>query len=94
MVAVLIVLYDVAGYKFVWVDGQRNRAQRAAAVRLFMQPESDAFLFVSTTRAGGTGTNLQVRPSTSFLPRPRGGGASEAHWRDALCLNCGRAPTG
>ncbi|KAK9784646.1 hypothetical protein WJX73_007480 [Symbiochloris irregularis] len=47
-------------YKYFRLDGSINRAKRAANIRMFNQPGSDAFIYILNTRAGGLGVNLQT----------------------------------
>ncbi|KAI8799742.1 P-loop containing nucleoside triphosphate hydrolase protein [Cladochytrium replicatum] len=46
------------GYKYGRLDGSTNPARRALLIRLFNQPESDIFVFMISTRAGGMGINM------------------------------------
>merc|ERR1719502_535455 len=61
--AMLDVLDDycrLRGFRYARLDGSTNRVQRAIDVRLFNQPDSEHFIFLMSTRAGGLGINLQT----------------------------------
>ncbi|GKY98256.1 hypothetical protein MPSEU_000783300 [Mayamaea pseudoterrestris] len=60
---VLDILEDYCigrGWKFVRFDGSTARAKRNFVVNSFNAPNSDKFLFLMSTRAGGMGLNLQT----------------------------------
>lgn len=46
------------GYKFLRLDGDVQQAQRQKSMDAFNAPDSDYFIFLLTTRAGGVGINL------------------------------------
>lgn len=46
------------GYKFVRLDGDIAQAKRQKDMDKFNAPDSDIFIFLLTTRAGGVGINL------------------------------------
>ncbi|KAF8578409.1 hypothetical protein K439DRAFT_1663741 [Ramaria rubella] len=46
------------GYKFLRLDGNTKQAQRQKDMDAFNQPNSDIFIFLLSTRAGGVGINL------------------------------------
>lgn len=57
----LIELYcDYAGFKFLRLDGSNTNIDRKAALTAFNAPNSDVFIFLLSTRAGGLGLNLQT----------------------------------
>ncbi|KAG5519873.1 hypothetical protein PMAC_000150 [Pneumocystis sp. 'macacae'] len=47
------------GYKYLRLDGSTKADDRSAAMREFNHEESDIFIFLLSTRAGGLGLNLQ-----------------------------------
>ena len=48
------------GFKYARLDGSTNRVQRMVSVNMFNAQDSDQFLFIMSTRAGGLGINLQT----------------------------------
>ncbi|EIW67685.1 hypothetical protein TREMEDRAFT_64279 [Tremella mesenterica DSM 1558] len=46
------------GYKFLRLDGDVQQAQRQKSMDAFNAPDSEFFIFLLTTRAGGVGINL------------------------------------
>jgi SWI/SNF-related matrix-associated actin-dependent regulator of chromatin subfamily A member 5 len=40
------------------IDGQSNQEERVDAIDDYNRPDSDKFIFLLTTRAGGLGINL------------------------------------
>ena len=46
------------GYKFLRLDGDVQQAQRQKSMDAFNAPDSNYFIFLLTTRAGGVGINL------------------------------------
>ena len=46
------------GYKYLRLDGDVQQAQRQKSLDAFNAPDSDYFVFLLTTRAGGVGINL------------------------------------
>jgi SWI/SNF-related matrix-associated actin-dependent regulator of chromatin subfamily A protein 2/4 len=63
MTRVLDLLEDYLewqGYKYLRLDGTYNADQRKQALNSFNAPDSDIFLFILSTRAGGLGLNLQT----------------------------------
>ena len=60
MTAVLNILEDYMnfrGYKYVRIDGETFIEDRDAAIEAFVAPNSDKFVFLLSTRAGGLGIN-------------------------------------
>ncbi|KAK3678899.1 chromatin remodeling complex Adenosinetriphosphatase [Recurvomyces mirabilis] len=61
MSRVLDILEDYSvmrGYKYCRIDGSTAHEDRIAAIDEYNKPESEKFLFLLTTRAGGLGINL------------------------------------
>ncbi|GAX72787.1 hypothetical protein CEUSTIGMA_g243.t1 [Chlamydomonas eustigma] len=48
------------GYNYKRLDGSTNRVQRMIDIQLFNMPESEVFIYILCTRAGGLGVNLQT----------------------------------
>lgn len=46
-------------FKYLRLDGTTKANTRGELLRNFNKPESDVFLFLLSTRAGGLGLNLQ-----------------------------------
>ncbi|KAI6008336.1 SNF2 family DNA-dependent ATPase [Pisolithus orientalis] len=46
------------GYKFLRLDGDTKQSVRQKGMDEFNQPDSDVFIYILTTRAGGVGINL------------------------------------
>ena len=42
------------------LDGSTNRIQRMIDIEVFNKPNSDVFIYILCTRAGGLGVNLQT----------------------------------
>lgn len=49
---------ELRDYSFVRLDGETNRVKRRLDVRRFNSPNSNLFIFLISTRAGGLGLNL------------------------------------
>jgi SNF2 family DNA or RNA helicase len=63
MTRVLDILQDffeMRGYKFMRLDGTTNTEDRSTMLSQFNEPDSDYFIFMLSTRAGGLGLNLQT----------------------------------
>ncbi|KAI7880433.1 SWI/SNF-related matrix-associated actin-dependent regulator of chromatin subfamily A member 5-like protein [Lichtheimia hyalospora FSU 10163] len=61
MSRVLDILEDYCwwrGYEYCRIDGQTNQEDRIDAIDDYNRPDSDKFIFLLTTRAGGLGINL------------------------------------
>ncbi|KAF7726770.1 hypothetical protein EC973_008458 [Apophysomyces ossiformis] len=61
MSRVLDVLEDYCwwkGYEYCRIDGQTSQEERIDAIDEYNKPNSDKFIFLLTTRAGGLGINL------------------------------------
>jgi SWI/SNF-related matrix-associated actin-dependent regulator of chromatin subfamily A member 5 len=50
---------DMRGWKYSRLDGSTGRSKRSYIVDRFNTPQSEEFLFLMSTRAGGMGLNLQ-----------------------------------
>lgn len=48
------------GYKYLRLDGSTKADDRSALLKLFNAPDSEYFIFLLSTRAGGLGLNLQT----------------------------------
>ena len=82
MVRVLDILEDYLrwqGYKYERIDGGIKGNDRQAAIDRFSAPDSDRFVFLLCTRAGGVGINLTAadtviiydsRREPAHLPHP------------------------
>lgn len=46
-------------HRYTRLDGSTNRVQRMINISQFQKPGSDIFIFLSSTRSGGLGLNLQ-----------------------------------
>lgn len=66
MSAVQDFLYG-EGYDFLRLDGDAPQAQRQKDMDAFNAPDSEFFIFLLTTRAGGVGINLATA-DTGKLP--------------------------
>lgn len=51
-------LFASHGWKFFRLDGQTDKTKRQSYVDAFNRPSSDAFAFLLSSKAGGTGLNL------------------------------------
>ena len=49
-----------AGYHYLRLDGTTKSDERGDLLELFNAPDSQYFLFLLSTRAGGLGLNLQA----------------------------------
>jgi SNF2 family DNA or RNA helicase len=47
-------------FRYVRLDGSVSRVQRMINISQFNKPNSDVFVFLSSTRSGGLGLNLQT----------------------------------
>merc|ERR1711997_1370884 len=52
--------FNYKGYKFLRLDGMTNADDRAEQLKVFNDPNSEYFIFLLSTRAGGLGLNLQT----------------------------------
>ncbi|KAI5070128.1 hypothetical protein GOP47_0014471 [Adiantum capillus-veneris] len=63
MTRLLDVLEDYLhwkGYRYLRLDGHTNGTERGALIDHFNSPDSEAFMFLLSIRAGGVGINLQA----------------------------------
>jgi len=63
MTRILDILEDflhMRGYNFCRIDGNTTYEDREAGIDAFNAPNSDKFVFILSTRAGGLGINLQT----------------------------------
>ena len=63
MTRMLDILDDycrLKGYQYCRIDGSTNGDRRAEQMDIFNAPDSEKFLFMLSTRAGGLGINLQT----------------------------------
>ena len=61
MTRMLDILEDYCnerGYKYCRIDGETSLEDREIMITEFTKPESDKFIFLLSTRAGGLGLNL------------------------------------
>ena len=58
MLRILEDYLDFAGHRFLKLDGDTPAAVREANVLAFNAPDSEVFVFLLSTRAGGLGINL------------------------------------
>merc|ERR1711983_649176 len=52
--------FNFKGYKFLRLDGMTKSDERADMLKIFNSPESEYFIFLLSTRAGGLGLNFQT----------------------------------
>merc|ERR1712141_576609 len=52
--------FNYKGYKFLRLDGMTKADDRAEQLKVFNDPNSEYFIFLLSTRAGGLGLNLQT----------------------------------
>ena len=52
--------FNWKGYKFLRLDGMTKADDRAEQLKVFNDPNSEYFIFLLSTRAGGLGLNLQT----------------------------------
>ena len=57
---VLQLLFDSLDIKYLRLDGNVKTESREKLLELFNSPNSEYFIFMLSTRAGGLGLNLQV----------------------------------
>jgi SNF2 family DNA or RNA helicase len=60
------------GYKFLRLDGDVQQAQRQKSMDAFNAPNSEYFIFLLTTRAGGVGINLATADTGMHRAKCRG----------------------
>merc|ERR1712226_668730 len=52
--------FNLKGYKYLRLDGMNKSDERADMLKVFNAKESEYFIFILSTRAGGLGLNLQT----------------------------------
>ena len=52
--------FNFKGYKFLRLDGMTKSDERAEMLKVFNMANSEYFIFLLSTRAGGLGLNLQT----------------------------------
>merc|ERR1712223_1026574 len=52
--------FNFKGYRFLRLDGMTKADERAEQLKVFNDPNSEYFIFLLSTRAGGLGLNLQT----------------------------------
>ncbi|GFH13582.1 uncharacterized protein HaLaN_09500 [Haematococcus lacustris] len=60
MLDILEDYIHLRGWKYKRLDGSTNRIQRMIDIQQFNKPNSDVFMYILCTRAGGLGVNLQT----------------------------------
>lgn len=63
MTQIMTIMEDflnMQGYKYLRLDGSTKAEDRTELLKKFNSPESDIFIFLLSTRAGGLGLNLQT----------------------------------
>ena len=55
---ILVRYFDGRGYPYERIDGGVHGNERQASIDRFCDPESDSFIFILSTKAGGVGINL------------------------------------
>ncbi|XP_043204672.1 transcription activator BRG1-like isoform X1 [Amphibalanus amphitrite] len=60
LMAIMEDYLNYKGYKYLRLDGTTKAEERGELLRAFNQPDSEYFLFMLSTRAGGLGLNLQT----------------------------------
>lgn len=60
MLDIIQYYLQLASYKFQRLDGSSKREDRIRALKHFNDPQSDDFVFLLSTRAGGLGINLHT----------------------------------
>ena len=75
MTRTLDILEDyirIKGFEYCRIDGKTSSADRETAMDDYNAPDSTKFLFLLSTRAGGVGINLYVRPGGGERRAARG----------------------
>ena len=61
VISQLFFFLDICiGYKYLRLDGTTKSEDRGQLLSVFNDPQSDIFIFILSTRAGGLGLNLQT----------------------------------
>lgn len=61
----LAPLFLFRGYKYRRLDGSTNRIQRMIDIEVFNKPNSDIFIYILCTRAGGLGVRAGCKGGQS-----------------------------
>jgi SNF2 family DNA or RNA helicase len=56
-------------FRYVRLDGAVSRNNRQSRIDEFMNPNSDLFIFLISTKAGGVGINLQISDTVIIFDR-------------------------
>ncbi len=56
--------FNFKGYRFLRLDGMTKSDDRGEMLKIFNMANSEYFIFLLSTRAGGLGLNLQVNALT------------------------------
>jgi len=64
---ILIDYMVMRQFKYCRIDGNTSYEQREEYIDAYNAPNSEKFIFLLSTRAGGLGINLQVRRVLSYL---------------------------
>merc|ERR1711976_620323 len=59
--------FNFKGYKFLRLDGMTKADERADMLKIFNSKDSEYFIFLLSTRAGGLGLNLQTADTVVIL---------------------------
>jgi len=59
MISIMTDYFDYRGYKHMRLDGNTDSATRTKLLNDFNHPDSEYFVFILSTKAGGLGLNLQ-----------------------------------
>merc|ERR1711899_144046 len=63
--------FNFKGYKFLRLDGMTKADDRAEQLKVFNDPNSEYFIFLLSTRAGGLGLNLQTADTVVIFDSDR-----------------------
>lgn len=78
-----IFLHFFPRYSYERIDGRVRGNQRQAAIDRFCKPDSDRFVFLLCTRAGGLGINLTAADTCIIF---------DSDWNPQNDLQVGREP--
>ncbi|KAG0485560.1 hypothetical protein HPP92_009639 [Vanilla planifolia] len=59
LINILEIYLDMYGFRYLRLDGSTKTEERGTKLKLFNAPDSEYFMFLLSTRAGGLGLNLQ-----------------------------------
>lgn len=60
LIEVMQTFFEYKGIKYLKLDGAMKQEERHENMMKFEKPDSEERIFVLSTRAGGTGVNLQA----------------------------------